>query len=334
MTGLFATASERRCRSARASFAWSPPTSMPSILTPCASTVGEPANAKPRTTTLATIASSKKARRRRTVGWYPGAPLEDEELDAAGDVELDAGDVRGEVGAEEGDRVRDLLRLTRPPEGGAGDDPLVHLGVRHVEGLGADDARHDRVAGDAVARAFNRKRSGQAEKPGLRRRVARLPEAAERAGDRGHVDHAAPAALPHVRPHRLGAVERAGQVDPQVALPELGRLLLELGRVVERAGVVDEDVDRPELLDRARDGRVDLGALGDVAANGECAAAEAANLLHGLLGVHHALLSRHRGEGAVTVGLLRELRLDEQVGDDDVGARARERQRVRAAEPS
>ena len=34
--------------------------------------------------------------------------LEGEELDAAGDVELHAGDVRGEVGAEEGDRVGDV----------------------------------------------------------------------------------------------------------------------------------------------------------------------------------------------------------------------------------
>src|SRR5579864_1364401 len=334
MTGLFATASERRCRSARASFAWSPPTSMPSILTPCASTVGEPANAKPRTTTLATIASSKKARRRRTVGWYPGAPLEDEELHAARDVELDAGDVGGEVGAEEGDGVRDLLRLTRPPEGGAGDDPLVHLGVRHVEGLGADDARHDRVAGDPVAGAFHCERPGQAKEPGLRRRVARLPEAAERAGDRRHVDHAAPLPLPHVRPHRLCAVERAGQVDAEIALPELGRLLVELRSVVERAGVVDEDVDRAELLDRASDGRIDLGALGYVAANGERAAAEAADLLHRLLGVHEPLLSSHCGERPVAVGVLRKLRLDEQVGDDDVRTGARERQRVRAAKPS
>ena len=35
--------------------------------------------------------------------------LEDEELDAAAHVQLDAGDVVGEVGAEEADRVRDVL---------------------------------------------------------------------------------------------------------------------------------------------------------------------------------------------------------------------------------
>ena len=74
----------------------------------------------------------------------------------------------------------------------------------------------------------------------------------------------------------LRAVERAGQVDPQVALPELRRLLVELRGMVERAGVVDEDVDRAELLDRARDRGVDLGAVRDVAANGERPSAHAA----------------------------------------------------------
>jgi hypothetical protein len=50
--------------------------------------------------------------------------------------------------------------------------------------------------------------------------------------------------------------------------------------------------------------------------------------------VHHPLLPRDGGERAVAVGLLRQLRLDEQVGDDDVGPRARERQRVRTPEPA
>src|SRR4029077_5371196 len=127
---------------------------MPSIVTPPASFVGEPAKTSPSTTAVAASESSRKRRRRRTAFRLAGA-LEGEELDAAGDVELDAGDVRGEVGAEEGDRVRDLLRLTRPLEGGSRDDPLVHLRVRHVEGLGADDAGHDRVAGDSVAGALH-----------------------------------------------------------------------------------------------------------------------------------------------------------------------------------
>src|SRR5258706_465573 len=64
----------------------------------------------------------------------PPTLLEHEQLDAAGDVELDAGHVRGEVGAEKGDRVRDVLRLPRPLEDRSVGDPLVHRGARHVEG--------------------------------------------------------------------------------------------------------------------------------------------------------------------------------------------------------
>jgi hypothetical protein len=43
-----------------------PPTSTPSIVTPFAIVVGEPANTKPSTTAAATIESSRKRRRRRT----------------------------------------------------------------------------------------------------------------------------------------------------------------------------------------------------------------------------------------------------------------------------
>ena len=50
--------------------------------------------------------------------------------------------------------------------------------------------------------------------------------------------------------------------------------------------------------------------------------------------MHQALLPRDGRERAVAVGLLGQLRLDEQVGDDDVGAGTRQGQRVRAAEPA
>src|SRR5205823_11024228 len=92
-----------------------------------------------------------------------------EKLYSAADIQLDAGDVGGEVGAEEGDRVRDLLRLAGPPERRAGDDPLVHDGIRHAEGLGGDYAGHDRVAGDPVPGALHREGAGEAEEACLRR---------------------------------------------------------------------------------------------------------------------------------------------------------------------
>ena len=182
--------------------------------------------------------------------------------------------------------------------------------------------------------ALHREGAGEAEEACLRRRVARLPEAAQRARDRGHVDDPAPAAFAEMRPHRLCAVEGAREVDAQVALPELRRLVVELRRVVERAGVVDEDVDRAELLDRTRDRGVDLRAIGDVAADGDRLAPEPADLVDRLLSVHEPLLPCHRRERTVAIRLLRELRLDEKVGDDHVGSRLRERQRVGAPEPA
>ena len=82
----------------------------------------------------------------------------------------------------------------------------------------------------------------------------------------------------------------------------------------------------------ARDGGRDLVAVGDVAAHGERPAAHRADLLRGGLGADEPLRAGDRRERAVGVGLLGQLRLDEQVGDHDVGARARERQRIGAAE--
>ena len=136
-----------------------------------------------------------------------------------------------------------------------------------------------------------------------------------------------------MRPHRLRAVERAGQVDPQVALPELRTLVVELGDMVQRPGVVDEDVDRAELGDDTRHRGVDLLARGHVAAQGEGAPAEPADLLHGLLRIDEPLLLRRGRERAplrhVLVG-----RLELDVRDRDVGPRARQRQRVGAPEPT
>src|SRR4029453_14739957 len=73
----------------------------------------------------------------RSLWGFPEGELEREELDPAGDVEADAGDVRGQVRAQERDRVRDVLRVARPAERGPFDDPLVHLRVREMEGLRA-----------------------------------------------------------------------------------------------------------------------------------------------------------------------------------------------------
>ena len=88
---------------------------------------------------------------------------------------------------------------------------------------------------------------------------------------------------------------------------------------------------RAELGDDPRDRRVDLRAVGDVAAHRERAPPEGADLLDRRLGVHHALCHCGLRQDAVLLGRGR-VGLDEDVRDRDVGARARERQRVGAAQ--
>src|SRR6266550_6854154 len=123
---------------------------MPAIRTPLASREGEPAKARPSTiaarpATAARIAVRCQSRRRwarvlrrrrgrgrtreylRRAGkvaksshgsggffLFGAASLKREELDPAADVQADAGDVRREVGAEEDDRIRDILRFSGP----------------------------------------------------------------------------------------------------------------------------------------------------------------------------------------------------------------------------
>ena len=259
---------------------------------------------------------------------------EHEQFDAAGHVQLDAGDVGGQVGAEERDRVGDVLRLARALEHRPVGDPLVHRGVRHVESLGADDARDDRVARDPVTTSLHRQRLRQSEQARLRRRVRRLAEPAERAGDGRHVHDPAELPLLHVGPDGLRAVERTGEVHLEIPRPQRRLLIGELPDVVECAGVVDEDVDGSQLVDGARNRSSHLLAVGDVAAHGQRSPSEPADLLGGRLGVHEPLRPRHLCERPVRVRLLGQLGLDEEVGDDDVGAGAGECQRVGAPEPA
>jgi hypothetical protein len=74
------------------------------------------------------------------------------------------------------------------------------------------------------------------------------------------------------------------------------------------------------------DRRVDLRAVGDVAADGDGAVAQRADLLGRLLGVDEALSLRGLCERPVLVGALARLELD--VREHDIGACPRQRQRV------
>ena len=137
-----------------------------------------------------------------------------------------------------------------------------------------------------------------------------------------------------MRPDRLRAVERTGEVHPQVALPELGLLIAELAEVVECPGVVDQDVDRAELGDRPSHRFVDLCALGYVALDCGRAPSQLADLLRRRLGVDEALRARGLRDCAIAGGVVAGVRLDLDVGNHDVCAGAAQRQRVGPAEPA
>ena len=88
-----------------------------------------------------------------------------------------------------------------------------------------------------------------------------------------------------------------------------------------------------EFLDDAVDRLLDLVAVRDVALDRGRAATHALDLLRGRLGVDDPLRLRDLGEDAVRLGSVGGLvRLDLDVRDHDVGARASERQRIGAAE--
>ena len=128
--------------------------------------------------------------------------------------------------------------------------PTIRL--HHVFGdarkqVGLHIARRDRVHGDAFARAFQRKRPGEADHAGLGRAVIGKPKLALLAVDRGDVDDAAEAPLAHAVDHRARHVEQRIEIGADHLLPLLMRHLLQHG-VARDAGIVDQHFDRTDLV--------------------------------------------------------------------------------------
>ena len=106
-----------------------------------------------------------------------------------------------------------------------------------------DDARRDRVDGDALPGEVHRERLGQRDDATLRRAVVRHVGRARLRALRRDRHDAAPPGVDHVRDRDLDAQERAGEVDLDDPRPRLRRDLEQrLERLDPRAG--DEDPDR------------------------------------------------------------------------------------------
>src|SRR5438105_2673387 len=209
--------------------------------------------------------------------------LKRKEVHTARHRQRDARDVAGSRRAEKGDGVGDVLRLAGPSHRDPLHHPLVHVWPTHLEGLGGDHAGHDGIAGDVVPRSLQRQRAGEADEPGFRRRIARLAEAAEAAGNRRHHDDPTPVALFHMRPDGFRAVIGAGEIDLQVAVPERIHLVVDGRHVVERAGIIDQDVQAAEFLHDLVDDGFDLFPVGDVHFHRHRAPAQIADLAGRLL---------------------------------------------------
>src|SRR2546430_14146556 len=89
--------------------------------------------------------------------------------------------------------------------------------------VGRDEARTDRIDGDALAADLGGERAREADQRVLGGRGGRNVRRADEPGQRGHVDDAPPAALQHAAEHRTRGQGRPRDGDAQVPLPHLVR---------------------------------------------------------------------------------------------------------------
>ena len=174
-----------------------------------------------------------------------------------------------------------------------------------------DEPGRDRVDGDPLGAELERQRLGEADHARLGRHVVGHEGLAAVGARRRDVDDPAPAGGDHVGQDGLAAVERAGEVDLEDAVPRVGVDLEERAEAVE-AGVVDEHrrcaERRADLVDRG----VESGPVGHVHGEADGRAAGGDDLGRRVVGgVAVAVEHRHRQ----AVG-------GEPLGDGEADARA------------
>ena len=112
----------------------------------------------------------------------------------------------------------------------------------------------DEVDLDAVRRARGREAARESDDGALGGGIGQVVRESEQARGSRH-DDTAVATFDHVRPCGPGGVERACDMDGQVAL-EVVRVGFREARPSDDAGVVDQDVEASELLHRRIDERL------------------------------------------------------------------------------
>src|SRR5262249_39188656 len=129
------------------------------------------------------------------------------------------------------------------------------VGVRWEEcggAFGPDGAWRDSVDTDVVAAELAGKSAGQPDYGGLRRGVVQAVRHPVGGRERGHVDDAAAAGLPHGRYDRLAAVPDAFDVHRhrRVPLDFTDRIESPAPEAAEERRIVDEGVDASERVER------------------------------------------------------------------------------------
>src|SRR5512134_1446588 len=195
-------------------------------------------------------------------------------------------------------------------QAGGGEELRLELLVRHAErlrlrgdhaldALALYYARQDGVAAHLVRAGLDRNALGEADHAPFRGGVGGALRKAVPAGSRGEVDDAAAARRLEQRHAFARAIEHAGEVDGDAAVPVLGCDVLDLAGGPGDARVVDQHVQAAERLLRLGEQPVHVRAAGDV------------------------------GAGAADVLVERGERLVVDVADEDARARIAERARDR-----
>ena len=178
--------------------------------------------------------------------------------------------------------------------------------------------RRDHVDADVGLAALLGQHVHQPDHAGFRGAIIGLAEIAVQARRRRGDDDAAIIALAHAVPHRLAAIESAGQMHVD-HLGEIGDLHLGKGFVSEDAGIGAEQIDAAPFRRGVSDHRLDLLVIRDVGSVGHRLAAGLPDFLD------HGFGRRQRTAAAVTRAA--------EIVDHDFGAAARQSQRVRASKP-
>ena len=133
---------------------------------------------------------------------------------------------------------------------------------------GGNEARHDRIASDAMGAKLLRDRARQPDEACLAGRITRLTQPGALGCYRRDVHNTAPLSSDHRWRYRLDAVEGAGEVHCELVLPTLERHFSDRRDVVHDAGRVHQNVRRTEAGHCGLERVVDAAAIGDVYGDG------------------------------------------------------------------